>query len=97
MGSQCCANLNALTTRYGAFSIANQNQGSVVLNCTARNLNTLLFRVSAGFDNKIKTKDLIFPSFEDHIPPSKEFYWYAHWQLAYDFDTTILFTNYFGN
>ena len=43
-----------------------------MLNCTARNLNSLLFRASASFDNKIKTKGLIFPSCEDHIPPSKE-------------------------
>ena len=44
-----------------------------MLNCTARNLNTLLFRVSASFDNKIKTKNLYFPSCKEHIPPSKEF------------------------
>ena len=44
-----------------------------MLNCTARNLNTLLFRASAGFDNKINTKGLIFPSCEGHIPQSKEF------------------------
>ena len=44
-----------------------------MLNCTARYLNTLLFRASASFDNKMKTKGLIFPSCEDHIPPSKEF------------------------
>ena len=44
-----------------------------MLNCSARNLNTLLFRASASFDNKIKTKGLIFPGCEDHIPPSKEF------------------------
>ena len=35
--------------------------------------NTLLFRASASFDNKIKTKGLIFPSREYHIPPSKAF------------------------
>ena len=44
-----------------------------MVNCTARNLSTLLFRASASFDNKIKTKGLIFPSCEDHITPSKEF------------------------
>ena len=56
----------------GAFSVTNQNQGAVVLNCTARNLNTLLFRASASFDNKIKTKGLILLSCEDQIPLSKE-------------------------
>ena len=44
-----------------------------MLNCTARNLNTLLFRASASFDNKIKTKGLILASCEDQIPLSKEF------------------------
>ena len=44
-----------------------------MLNCTAQNLNTLLSRASASFDNKIKTMGLIFPGFEDHITPSKEF------------------------
>ena len=44
-----------------------------MLNCTARNLNTLLFRANASFDNKIKTNGLIFSSYEDHIPLSKEF------------------------
>ena len=44
-----------------------------MLNRTARNLNTLLFRASASVDNNIKTKGLIFHSCEDHIPPSKEF------------------------
>ena len=44
-----------------------------MLNCTARNLNTLLFRAIANFDNKIKTKGLIFPSCEDYITPSKGF------------------------
>ena len=45
-----------------------------MLNCTARNFNTLLFRASArtSFDNKIKTNGLVFPSCKDHIPPSKE-------------------------
>ena len=40
---------------------------------TAQNLNTRLFRASAIFDNKIKTKGLILPSCEDQIPLSKEF------------------------
>ena len=62
-----------------AFSVANQNQGAVVLNSTARNLNTRLFRASATFDNKIKTKGLILPSSEDQIPLSKEFTDYAYW------------------
>ena len=44
-----------------------------MLSCTARNLNAQLFRVSASFDNKIKTKGLILPSCEDQIPLSKEF------------------------
>ena len=44
-----------------------------MLNCTARNLNTLLFRASASFDNKIKTQCLILPSCEDQIPLSIEF------------------------
>ena len=44
-----------------------------MLNCTARNLNTLLFRASVSFDNKIKTKGLILASCEDHILPCKEF------------------------
>ena len=44
-----------------------------MLNSTARNLNTRLFRASASFDNKIKTKGLILPSCEDQIPLSKEF------------------------
>ena len=44
-----------------------------MLNSTVRNLNTGLFRASASFDNKIKTKDLILPSCEDQIPLSKEF------------------------
>ena len=58
---------------YAAVSIANQNQGAVVLNSTARNLNTRLFRVSASFDNKMKTKGLILHSCEDQIPLSKDF------------------------
>ena len=44
-----------------------------MLNCTARNLNTRLFRASASFDNKINTKGPILPSCEDQIPLSKEF------------------------
>ena len=44
-----------------------------MLNCMARNLNTLLFRASASFDNKIKTKGLILSGCEDQIPLSKEF------------------------
>ena len=39
----------------------------------ARNLNTRLFRASASFDNKIKTKGLILPSCEDQIQLIKEF------------------------
>ena len=44
-----------------------------MLNSRARNLNTRLFRASASFDNKLKTKGLILPSCEDHIPLGKEF------------------------
>ena len=44
-----------------------------MLNSTARNLNTRLFRASASFDNKIKTKGLLLPSCEDQIPLTKEF------------------------
>ena len=44
-----------------------------MLNSTARNLNTRLFRASASFDNKIKTKGLILPCCEDQIPLNKEF------------------------
>ena len=44
-----------------------------MLNSTARNLNTRLFRASASFDNKIKTKGLILPSCEDQITLNKEF------------------------
>ena len=44
-----------------------------MLNSTARNLNTRLFRASASFDNKLKTKDLILPNCEDQIPLGKEF------------------------
>ena len=44
-----------------------------MLSSTALNLNTRLFRASASFDNKIKTKGLILPSCEDQIPLSKEF------------------------
>ena len=62
-----------VTMLYAAFSGANQNQGAVVLNSTARNLNTRLYRASASFDNKIKTKGLLLPSCEDKIPLSKEF------------------------
>ena len=58
---------------YVAFSVANQDQGAVVLNSTARNLNTRLFRASASFDNKIKTKGPILPRCEDQIPLNKEF------------------------
>ena len=43
-----------------------------MLNCPARNLNTLLFRASASFDNKVKTKGLSLPSCEDQISLSKE-------------------------
>ena len=68
-----------------AFSVANQNQGAVVLNSTARNLNTRLFRACVSFDNKIKTKGLILPSCEDQIPLSKEF------------TATPTVTNCFGN
>ena len=41
-----------------------------MLNCPARNLNTLLFRASASFDNKVK--GLSLPSCEDQISLSKE-------------------------
>ena len=44
-----------------------------MLNSTARNLNTQLFRESASFDNKLKAKGLILPGCEDQIPLSKEF------------------------
>ena len=44
-----------------------------MLNSTARNLNTRLLRASASFDNKIKTKGIILPNYEDQIPMSKEF------------------------
>ena len=53
------------------FSVASQNQGEAVLNSTARNLNTRLFRASVSFHNKIKTKGLILPSCENQIPLSK--------------------------
>ena len=44
-----------------------------MLNSTARNLNTRLFRTSASFENKIKTKGLVLSSYEDQMPLSKEF------------------------
>ena len=44
-----------------------------MINSTARNFNTRLFRASGSFHNKIKTKGLILPSCEDQIPLSKEF------------------------
>ena len=44
-----------------------------MLNCIARNLNSLMFRASASFDNKIKTKNLSLCGFEDQIPLRKEF------------------------
>ena len=78
---------------YAAFSVANQNQGTVVLNSTALNLNNRLFRASASFDNKIKTMNLIClaKSFIDTPTCS------LCMILVYDFDTSILFTNCFGN
>ena len=60
------------TMRYGVFSVANQNQGAVVLNSTARNLNTWLFRGIASFNNKTETNGLILPCCEDQIPLRKE-------------------------
>ena len=44
-----------------------------MLNGTARNLNTRLFRACASFDNKMKTKGLILPCCEYQIPLSKDF------------------------
>ena len=44
-----------------------------MLNSTVRNLNNRLFRASASFDNKIKTKGLILPSCEDQVSLTKEF------------------------
>ena len=68
-----------------------------MLNCTARNLNTLLFRGIASFDNKIETKSLILSSCEDQIPLSKEFNDTPTDTPTGSLCTGILFTNCFGN